>query len=94
MWQKLLMWGEHSMAMAMNKNRFVQLISALEGGWEIEEPVLLGAMWHSQPTGDGTYHFVLRNYSEDKTTLMSLPPSPQLLMFLAENRISVSAMQS
>jgi hypothetical protein len=76
----------------MDKNRFVQLVSALEGGWEIEEPVLLGAMWRSKSNGDGTYHFVLRNRREDKTTLMSLPPSPQLLVFLSENRINVNPM--
>ncbi len=77
----------------MDQNRFIQLISALERGWEIEQPVLLGAMWRSPAGGDGTYHFVLRNKNEDKTTLMSLPPSPQLLVFLSENRINVSALQ-
>lgn len=76
----------------MGKNRFMQLISALNGGWEIEEPVLLGSMWHSVPGENGAYHFVLRNRGEDKTTLVSLPPSPQLLVFLHENKINVSAM--
>ncbi|MCG3211982.1 MAG: hypothetical protein FOGNACKC_05628 [Anaerolineae bacterium] len=83
-----------SMVKKMDKSRFLQLINALNGGWEIEEPVLLGAMWRSPSFSDGTYHFVLRNRREDKTTLMSLPPSPQLLMFLSENKINVSTMQS
>jgi hypothetical protein len=63
-------------------------------GWEIEEPVLLGAMWRpSGADGQGTYHFVLRHKVEDKTTLLSLPPSPQLLVFLSENKINVNAVQ-
>jgi hypothetical protein len=81
------------MASLLDKNRFTQLISALEGGWEIEEPVMLGAMWRPSASVSGTYHFVLRNRLEDKTTLLSLPPSPQLLVFLSENKINVSAVQ-
>lgn len=81
------------MASLLDKNRFAQLINALEGGWEIEEPVMLGAMWRPTVNGGGTYHFVLRNRMEDKTTLLSLPPSPQLLVFLSENKINVSAVQ-
>ncbi len=73
------------------KGYFLQLIEALEKGWEIEEPVLLGAMWRNNDEHrDGVYHFVLRQKREDKTTLMSLPPSPQLLMFLAENGLQIS----
>ncbi len=75
----------------MERNRFIQLISALEGGWEIEEPVMLGTMWRPSASSGGTYHFVLRNRVEDKTTLLSLPPSPQLLVFLSENKLNVSA---
>ena len=67
-------------------SRFRHLIESLSAGWEIEEPVLLGAMWRS-----GAYHFVLRNKIEDKTTLLSLSPSPELLVFLSENKISVTA---
>jgi hypothetical protein len=81
------------MGNVIDKNRFTQLISALEGGWEIEEPVLLGAMWKPAADSGGAYHFVLRNKAEDKTTLLSLPPSPQLLVFLSENKINVSAVQ-
>ena len=78
----------------LDRNRFTQLVSALRMGWEIEEPVLLGAMWRpSGADGPGTYHFVLRHRAEDKTTLLSLPPSPQLLVFLSENKINVNAVQ-
>jgi hypothetical protein len=78
----------------LDRNRFTQLISALSTGWEIEEPVLLGAMWRpTNADGHGTYHFVLRHRAEDKTTLLSLPPSPQLLVFLLENKINVNAVQ-
>lgn len=78
----------------LDQNRFTQLISALSTGWEIEEPVLLGAMWRpSSEDGQGTYHFVLRHRAEDKTTLLSLPPSPPLLGFLSENKINVNAVQ-
>jgi hypothetical protein len=77
------------MANTLDANRFSQLVNALNMGWEIEEPVLLGAMWRKSDH-NGTYHFVLRNRTEDKTTLMSLPPSPQLLVFLSENKINVN----
>ena len=75
-------------------SRFAQLVKALDGGWEIEEPVLLGSMWHSAGNRDGTYHFVLRNKGEDKTTLISLPPSPQLMVFLHENKLNINAVQA
>ena len=67
-------------------SRFGQLLDTLAVGWEIEEPVLLGARWRN-----GAYHFVLRHKAQDRTTLMSLAPSPELLVFLAENKISVKA---
>ena len=82
---------EFSMRNSIDKQRFTELIKALEGGWEIEEPVMLGAMWKQALNGKGAYHFVLRNKVEGKTTLVSLPPSPQLLVFLSENKINVSA---
>lgn len=80
------------MGIAKDSQRFAYLLETLESGWEIEEPVLLGAMWRATTEGSGAYHFVLRNKAEGKTTLLSLPPSPQLLLFLAENNINVSAM--
>lgn len=67
-------------------NRFVQLIQTLSEGWEIEQPVLLGAMWTTN-----AYHFVLRKKSEDKTRLISLKPSSELLIFLSENNITIKA---
>jgi len=78
------------MEIIKNNNRFNQLLYALETGWEIEEPVLLGAMWRATSENGGAYHFVLRNHREDKTTMMSLPPSSQLLLFLADNNITIS----
>ena len=75
-----------------DESRFSQLSRALATGWEIEEPVMLGAMWRSAAKSGGTYHFVLRNKAEGKTTLMSLPPSPQLLVFLAENNVNVNTL--
>jgi len=80
------------MEMIKENNRFVQLVKALEMGWEIEEPVLLGALWRPALNNNGAYHFVLRNKTEEKTTLMSLAPSSQLLVFLAENKINVSTL--
>jgi hypothetical protein len=78
------------MGIVKDNKRFIKLIETLEAGWEIEEPVLLGAMWRVNE-GSGTYHFVLRNKAKGTTTLLSLPPSPQLLLFLAENNINISA---
>jgi hypothetical protein len=81
------------MEMIKENDRFVQLVEALERGWEIQEPVMLGALWRTTTGGNtGAYHFVLRHQDDQKTTLMSLVPSSQLLVFLAENNISVSAL--
>ena len=75
-------------------NRFQQLLEAVQRGWVIDEPVLLGAMWRSSSSAnDIVYHFVLRNEVEDKTTLLSFPSSSQLLAFLSENSIQVCAMR-
>ena len=78
------------MEIIKSNNRFNQLLQALETDWEIEEPVLLGAMWQVTSENSGAYHFVLRNHREDKTMMMSLPPSSQLLLFLADNNIAIS----
>ena len=72
-------------------NRFMHLLKALETGWEIEEPVLLGTLWRTSTEG-GAYHFVLRNKAEEKTTLLSVAPSSQLLIFLAENNLSINTL--
>jgi hypothetical protein len=81
----------YSMEIVKEDDGFIQLTKAIVAGWEIEEPVLLGAMWRSSEK-EGAYHFVLKNKVENKTTLLSLSPSPQLLTFLAENNISVSTL--
>lgn len=70
--------------------RFVQLMKALAAGWEIDEPVLVRATWRETNSTSGTYHFVLRQKTQDRTTLLSLPPSPELLTFLANRKISVT----
>lgn len=70
--------------------RFWQLIKALDAGWEIDEPVLIRATWRTATETSGTYHFVLRQKGDDKTTLLSLPPSPELLAFLADNKINIT----
>ena len=78
------------MEIVKENNRFAQLLKALESDWEIEEPVLLGTLWRVPVESESAYHFVLKNRVENKTTLLSLPPSPRLLTFLAENNITVS----
>ena len=74
-----------------NSLRFQQLFEAVKEGWEIDQPVLLGAMWQSD-SNESIYHFVLRNKVDDKTTLFSLPVSSQLLAFLTENNIQVNVL--
>lgn len=77
----------------LNRNddpRFVQLIKALDAGWEIDEPVLIRSTWREASSSSGTYHFVLRQKAHDKTTLLSLPPSPELLTFLADRKLSIT----
>ena len=72
------------------ENRFMQLLEYINQGWEIDEPVLSGNMWYTNvKTNNSIYHFVLRNKAEDKTSLLSLPPSPQLLAFLSEQSLQV-----
>jgi hypothetical protein len=71
-------------------SRFLQLIKALDAGWEIDQPVLLRATWRTIADESGAYHFILRQKADDRTTLLSLPPSPELLAFLADNKISIS----
>ena len=80
------------MARLMDKSRFTQLVEALQTGWEIEEPVLLGTTWRNKNEQDGVYHFILRNRIDDKTTMVSLPPSPNLLVFLHENNITINSL--
>lgn len=78
------------MGIIKEKDRFKQLTNALEAGWEIDQPVLLGAMWQTE--GDdrrGVYHFVLRKKCEDQTTIISLPPSSKLFLFIAENNLQI-----
>ena len=71
----------------------VKLLEALERGWEIDEPVLFGSIWHSCPgTKGNVYHLVLRNKKAGKTTLLTLPASPELRAFLAEKNIQVSSL--
>ncbi len=71
-------------------SRFAQLIKALEAGWEIDEPVLMRSTWRTAMEASGTYHFVLRQKACDKTTLLSLPASPELLSFLADRKIRIT----
>ena len=74
--------------------RFSQLLQVLERGWKIDEPVLLGNMWRPAPNANGgIYHFVLRNDREDKTTMLSLPVSSQLISYLSENSIQINSLQ-
>ncbi len=84
------LWLFKRMSGERNNERFQQLIRALEAGWEIDEPVLIRAAWHSTGEISGTYHFVLRQKAADKTTLLSLPPSSELLSFLAANKIRIT----
>lgn len=74
----------------MTANRFNQLLQALESGWEIDEPVLIRPTWQTRLNQSNAYHFILRQRSEDKTMVLSIPDSPQLQTFLDTNRISSS----
>lgn len=77
----------------LNRNddpRFLQLIKALDAGWEIDQPVLIRSTWRTATASSGTYHFVLRQKAHDRTTLLSLSPSPELLAFLADHKINIT----
>jgi hypothetical protein len=74
-----------------DNSRFTRLTTAIESGWEIEEPVLIRSTWNKDNEDiGGVYHFIMRHKAEDKTNLLSLPPSAQLLQFLATRRIPVT----
>lgn len=78
----------------LNQNddpRFLHLIKALDAGWEIDQPVLIRSTWRTATETSGTYHFVLKQKAHDKTTLLSLPPSPELLAFLADHKINIAS---
>jgi hypothetical protein len=51
---------------------------------------LIRAAWRSTGEVSGTYHFVLRQKAADKTTLLSLSPSSELLAFLADHKIRIN----
>jgi len=80
------------MKLVKENDRFTRLLDALESGWEIEEPVLIRATWNRIDADTGVYHFVLRKKAEDKTNLLSLPPSVKLLDFLVANHINVAGL--
>ena len=80
------------MKLVKENDRFTRLLEALDSGWEIEEPVLIRATWNRADNDSGVYHFVLRKKAEDKTNLLSLPPSAKLLDFLATNQINVTGL--
>lgn len=80
------------MLKTQNTDRFNQLLKALDTGWEIDEPVMIRATWRSSGDAAGSYHIILRQKAEDKTTLLSLPPSSELLSFLAARKIRVSTL--
>ena len=80
------------MKLVKENDRFIRLLEALDSGWEIEEPVLIRATWNRTANESGVYHFVLRKKAEDKTNLLSLPPSAKLLDFLATNHINVTGL--
>ena len=76
-----------------NSDCLLKLLEALERGWEIDQPVLFGSMWHPCPgTKGNVYHIVLRNKKEGKTILLSLSASPELRTFLAEGKIQVKSL--
>lgn len=81
------------MEVVQERDRFKDLLEALENGWKIDEPVLLGKMWRTGSNGDrNVYHFVLRNKAEGKTILLSLPSSPTLQIYLTENNIQINSL--
>jgi len=81
------------MQVVQDRDRFEDLLEALEKGWKIDEPVLVGKMWRTNSNGDRTvYHFVLRNMAEGKTIMLSLPFSPALQIYLTENNIQTASL--
>ncbi|MDX1520087.1 MAG: hypothetical protein R3264_00490 [Anaerolineae bacterium] len=76
-------------------SRLNQLLRAMEQGWEIDEPVLCGAMWSTDTNSPNhnIYHFILRHKGLDKTDVLRLPASPDLLAYVTEHNIPVNHLQ-
>jgi hypothetical protein len=67
--------------------RYRLLRSALEAGWQVEEPVYLRPRW-----GDGgprVYHFILRLNPYHPPRLLTVPESPEVERFVEQEDLRV-----
>jgi hypothetical protein len=66
---------------------YLELLAALEAGWQIQPPVYARARWGSAHAGQQIYHFVLR--SSQAITMISVLDTPNLRAFLEEHQLAV-----
>jgi hypothetical protein len=67
--------------------RYRLLRSALEAGWQIEEPVYLRPRWSDG--GPRVYHFILRLNPFQPPRLLTVPESPETERFVAQEGLRV-----
>ena len=68
--------------------RYRLLLSALDMGWEVEEPVYLRARW-----GEGSsrvYHFILRHHASAMPRLVTVPEGSEVAHFVRREGLKVS----
>jgi len=68
--------------------RFQLLLSALDMGWRIEEPVYLRPRWSEN--GPRVYHFILRRSLLESPRMISVPASPAVERFVQNEGLQVS----
>ncbi len=69
-------------------SRFQLLLSALDSGWRIEEPVYLRPRWDEH--GPWVYHFILRRSLLEAPRMISVPASPLVERFVRNEGLQIS----
>jgi hypothetical protein len=58
------------------------LLSALDQGWVVEEPVYFRPRWSED--GAWVFHFILKHRDPERTQLLTVSPSPQIEGLISE----------
>jgi len=69
------------------EGQFRLLTSALDLGWQIEEPVYLRPRWAEG--APRVYHFIFKRHPTSPPKLITVPEGPDLRRFVADERLQV-----
>lgn len=67
--------------------RYRQLLSALDTGWQIEEPIYLRPRWSDNRSR--VYHFILRRAHHPAPRLMTISESPEMTRWVRDQGLAV-----